>query len=243
MQLWRHSTYGNTREVLPLDAPKPLGKAVTLTHYVDANLFHDWVSGKSVTGVLHFINQTPLEWYTKKQSTVETATYGSEFLAARTCIEQIMDLRNYLRYLGVPIDTHSYMFGDNKAVVDSSTRLDAKLHKRHVALSFHFVRSAIASGMVYFFHIYGPINPADILSKHWAYSAVWYVMQPILFWEGDTAAIPRSTLRSPPPPLRVDERRPKGKVQPLSAPKARPLPTVKPKTDLPDRLPATSIGE
>lgn len=190
IQEWQRTVYGDVREEVPLDAPPPRGKPVTLTHYVDANLYHDWNTGKSVTGVLHFINQTPIDWFTKKQATVETATYGSEFIAARTCIEQIIDLRNSLRYLGVPINGPSHMFGDNKAVVDSSTRIDAKLHKRHVALSFHFVRSIIASGVARFYHINGDINPANVLSKHWAYSGVWRVLQPILFWEGDTSTIP-----------------------------------------------------
>ena len=66
----------------PHDAPKPLGKYVTLTHYVDVNLLHDLITGRSVTGILHLINKTPIDWYSKKQATVETATYGSEFIAA-----------------------------------------------------------------------------------------------------------------------------------------------------------------
>jgi hypothetical protein len=47
----------------------------------------------------------------------------------------------YLRYLGVPIREKSYMFGDNESVVNSSIQPHAKLHKRHMALSFHRVRS------------------------------------------------------------------------------------------------------
>ena len=78
--------------------------------------------------------QNPIEYFSKKQGTVETATYGSEFVIARTAVEQIMDLRMTLRYLGVPIRKVSYLFGDNKSVVDSLTLPHAKLHKRHMAL-------------------------------------------------------------------------------------------------------------
>ena len=92
--------------------------------------------------------------------------YGSEFVTARTAVEQIMDLRLTLRYLGVPIRHVSYMFGDNKLVVDSSTILHSRLNKRHMALSFHCVREAISPGMLYFGLIDGKINPANILSKH-----------------------------------------------------------------------------
>jgi hypothetical protein len=149
---------------------------------------HDVLTGKSVTGILHFINKTPFDHYSKKQATVETATYGSEFVAARTCVEQIIDHRNTLRYFGVPVNTKSYMFGDNKSVVDSATIPHAKLNKRHTMLSFHRVREAIASKIISFYHIPGDINPADILSKHWSHSKIWREqLQPALFYSGDTA--------------------------------------------------------
>jgi hypothetical protein len=186
---WSRSVYGELSEFLPEDAPPPLGKQVTLTHYVDANLMHDLMTGRSVTGILHMINKTPIDWYSKKQATVETATYGSEFVAARICVEQIIDLRNSLRYLGVPIHSKSYLFGDNKSVVDSSMQVHAKLHKRHTMLSFHRVREAIASGMIGFYFIPGEINPADILSKHWGYAQIWPQLKALLFWKGDTEDI------------------------------------------------------
>ena len=136
---WSKTVYGELKEIVPDDIPEPLGNFVTCSHYVDANLLHDTLTGRSVTGILHLVNKTPIESYSKKQPTVETATYGSEFVAARTCVEQIIDIRTTLRYLGVPIRSKSYMFGDNKSVVDSSMQVDTKLHKRHTILSFHRV--------------------------------------------------------------------------------------------------------
>jgi hypothetical protein len=100
----------------------------------------------------------------------ETATYGLEFVAARHSTEQIIDHRISLRYLGVPIWEHTYMFRDNESVVVSGSKVDVKLHKRHTALSFHWVREAIAAGVLEFYHIAGTINLADILSKHWGIS-------------------------------------------------------------------------
>ena len=41
--------------------------------------------------------------------------------------------------------------------------------------------------MVRFYHISGDINPADILSKHWAHGNVYpKLLRPLLFYEGDT---------------------------------------------------------
>jgi len=145
------------------------------------------LTGRSVTGILHFLNKTPIDWYSKKQATVETATYGSKLVSARLAVDQIVDLRLTLRYLGVPIREKSYLFGDNKSVVDSSAKPHSKLHKRHNALSFHRVHEAVASRYVSFTFIDGEYNPADILSKHWGYQQVWKILKPILFFGGNTA--------------------------------------------------------
>ena len=93
---WMHSIYGDVREELPDDMPTPLGKEVCLITYVDANLLHDYITGHSCTGVLHLLNQTPIEWFSKQQKLVQTATFGSEFVAAKQATEQIIDLCNTL---------------------------------------------------------------------------------------------------------------------------------------------------
>jgi hypothetical protein len=90
------SVYDEVPELIPSDAPPPPGCKVTLTHYVDymdADLFHNWNTGCSVTGTLHSINVTPSDWYSKCQSTVETS-YESETMTACTCEVQVIDLHN-----------------------------------------------------------------------------------------------------------------------------------------------------
>ena len=184
---WTYTVYGNVEEILPSDAPVPLGKPVRLTHYLDANLHHDsMLTGRSVSGILSFVIQTPIDWYCKKQATVESATYGTEFVATRTCVERDVDLRNTLRYLGIPVHKQAYLFGDNESVVNSSTTPFAKLHKRHLALSFHRVREAMAAKTIAYYHIRSECNPSDMLSKNWGFSTTWPLLRPLLFWEGDT---------------------------------------------------------
>ena len=79
---WMDSVYGSPEEFIDPDFPLPRGKKVRTTTFKDANLMHDMVTGRSATGIIHFVNQTPIDWFSKWQSTVETATYGSEFVAA-----------------------------------------------------------------------------------------------------------------------------------------------------------------
>jgi hypothetical protein len=179
---WSTAVYGDVSEDIAPDIPTPLGKKVILSHYFDANLYHDLTTGRAVTGILHFLNRTPIDWYSKRQATVETATYGSEFVAARITVDQIIDLRTTLRYLGVPIEDKSFMFGDNNAVIISSSLPHSTLKKRHNALSYHRVREAIAAKIIVLLKIHGTINFGDLLSKHFGYQQAWPLIQPLLFW-------------------------------------------------------------
>ena len=63
---WAKTMYSDTKEILPTDAPTPLGKPVILITYVDANLYNCMLTGRSFTGIIHLINQTPSEWYSEK---------------------------------------------------------------------------------------------------------------------------------------------------------------------------------
>jgi hypothetical protein len=186
---WLQSVYGKSNEEIPDNMPTPKGAEVRTTTYKDANLCHDLTTGRAVTGILHFLNGTPIDWTSKRQNTVETATYGSEFSAARTATEQIMDIRYTLRMMGVPLDGAAYLFGDNEGVIKSSTLPHSTLKKRHNALSYHRVREAVASGIIYFLHIPGKQNVADILTKFLERSVSYPFMNAVLLWRGNTMKI------------------------------------------------------
>jgi hypothetical protein len=88
--------------------------------------------------------------------------------------------------MGIPIDGPAWLFGDNESVVTSSTIPQSTLNKRHNALSYHRVRENIAAGVIYFMHIAGKTNPSDVLTKYLGWAKFWPLVQPILFWTGET---------------------------------------------------------
>ena len=124
-----YSLYGSVKGELSKIAPEVLGKPIIYQHYVDANLYHDILTGCSVTRILHFINQTHIALWSNKQATAKTATYSSELVAARIFMEQIVDMRTTLRYLELPILVPSQIFGDDEPVVNSCMKFHSKLLK------------------------------------------------------------------------------------------------------------------
>ena len=79
---WMETVCSSPQEEIDDIAPPPKGKPVRLSSYFDANLMHDVATGRSASGILEFINQTPIDWFSKQQGQVETATYSSEFMVA-----------------------------------------------------------------------------------------------------------------------------------------------------------------
>ena len=71
----QRTVYSGAQEEIPHDIPEPKGKHVTTAAYIDANLHHDQVTGRAVTACLYIVSATPSHWHTKRQSTVETATF------------------------------------------------------------------------------------------------------------------------------------------------------------------------
>jgi hypothetical protein len=174
--------YGDVHEELPSDMPEPKGKPVVISVFHDANLYHCHVTGRAVTGILVMLNKTPIHWVSKRQATVETATYGSEFVSGRASTDEVVEFRYNMRMLGAPIDGPSYLFGDNKSVVDSASIPDFNIKKRHLALAYHRMREAIVAGIIRYHHIEGKENPADVLTKSLLHAQLWYLMKPILHW-------------------------------------------------------------
>ena len=75
-----------------------------MSAFVDANHAGNVVTRRLHTGIIIYVCNAVIIWYSKRQNTVEVATFGSEFVALRICKELIVGLRYKLRMFGVPIE-------------------------------------------------------------------------------------------------------------------------------------------
>jgi hypothetical protein len=157
--------YPGAQEVVPKDAPEALGASVQVTFFVDAAFATNLVNRRSTTGVLIFVNGAPVMWYAKRQNTVESSTYGSEFVALRIGIEMVEGIRYKLRMFGVPLDGPANGFCDNQSVLLNSTLPASTLKKKHNAVNYHKTRESVAAGTVRLAKEPGETNTADLLTK------------------------------------------------------------------------------
>ncbi len=97
----RHNFCRGAQESIPGDAPEPRGDVVTTHCFVDADHAGNRVTRRSHTGILIFVNRASIIWFSTRQNTVKTSTFGSEFVAMKISVELIEALRYKLRLFGI----------------------------------------------------------------------------------------------------------------------------------------------
>ena len=155
----------DAKEVSPPDISVPRGRSVVMSFFVDADHAGCRITRRSHTGIIIFVNRAPILWFSKRQNTVESSTFGSEFVAMRIAIEMKEGLRYKLRLMGVELQGACYVFCDSNAVVLNSSVPESVLKKKHAAVNYHRTREAIAVGIFLVAKEDRATNIADILTK------------------------------------------------------------------------------
>jgi hypothetical protein len=73
--------YKDASEAMPPNALEARGHPVQINAFVVANHAGNKITRHSHTGILMYLNCAPVIWYSKAQNTVESSTFGSEFIA------------------------------------------------------------------------------------------------------------------------------------------------------------------
>lgn len=160
--------YRDAKEELPFRMPRPRGKAVVTMAWVDASHGANRKTRRSHSGHIIFVNRAPVKWFSKRQQTVETSAFSSEFIALKHCIEEIGHIRFKLRSFGIPIDEErsaTCVLCDNKATVTNTSNVESKLNKKHSSIAYHFARWHVAARICRIIWVASGNNLADALTK------------------------------------------------------------------------------
>ena len=78
---YRKDFYEDIKEELPPGIMETLGTSAHTICFVDANHAGNIVTWSFHTSVFIYVMNAPIIWFSKKQNTVESSTFGSEFVA------------------------------------------------------------------------------------------------------------------------------------------------------------------
>ena len=100
-------------------------------------------------GILIYLHNALIIWFLKRQNTIESSSFGSEFVALRIAKELLMALQSKLRMFGMLIEGPCNVFCDSSGVVKNTSIPESTLMKKHNAIHYHAIREAVAAGIIW----------------------------------------------------------------------------------------------
>ncbi len=114
--------------------------------FIDSDHAGDKQTKRSCSSFLIYINTALVDWHSKQQATIETGVFGAEFVAMKTGVDKLFDLRYKLGVMGVAIDGTTHIYGDNMSVIKNISKPESTLNKKSNAVCYHAVRESVAMG-------------------------------------------------------------------------------------------------
>lgn len=140
------------------------GNGPELEGYVDADYAGDLDHRYSTTGYVLSVYGSAVVWGSKKQSSVATSTVQAEFMAAGHIVKEANWLRGFLEEIGAA-PWRVKIFCDNQGCISNLRNPLYSKFTKHVAVSFHYAREAMAMGQVDILYVESARNVADIMTK------------------------------------------------------------------------------
>ena len=157
--------YRDAKEPVLGDMPAPRGQTVSTHCFVDSDHAANTVTRCSQTGLLLFVNRAPVTRFSKRQNTVKTSTFVSEFIAMKTAVEHMEALRYKLWMFGIPMEGPTNVFCDNEAVFMITSIPDSTLKKKHKSICYHLAREVVAAHTMRVAKEGTVTNLADLFTK------------------------------------------------------------------------------
>ena len=153
------------KEEIPSNMPELRGLGFIMRAKVNVDHASDTMTRHSRTGFLVYLNCAPIYWWSKKQNSVESSSFGSEFIAMKQCCEYVHGLRYKLRMMGISCEDPTFIYGDNQLVLANTTIPDSMLKKKSQSIAYHFVREGAARDEWRTTYVNTHENDADLLTK------------------------------------------------------------------------------
>ena len=128
-QDWSHNVYGDAPPDQPPNMPKPWDQIFIISAYVDSKHDGDTVTIIPRTGFFIYCKNALVYWTSNKQGSIETSSFGSEFVAMKVCTEYIWGLKFKFHMMGIQCNCPSFIYGDNQYVLANKTMPHSMLDK------------------------------------------------------------------------------------------------------------------
>jgi hypothetical protein len=142
----------------------PLNARYSLIVYADAS-FAVGETMQSVSGLVIYLNGSPLLWASLKQTIVVDSSCSAEFVAASVACKQTIHAENLIGFLGFTCPKPYVMYTDSTACLAIASNTLRLGNVRHLAIRYHLVRCYVTIGEIIMRYCITEEMVADLLTK------------------------------------------------------------------------------
>jgi hypothetical protein len=139
-------------------------KTPVLTGYSDSDFAGDYDTRKSTSGYLFTLNNGPISWKSKRQSTISLSTTEAEFNGLEQATREAIWLKNLLIEVGIKINTVEIK-GDNTGAINLAYNPEYHQRTKHTATRYYYVRQEVDNKNIKVDYISTNDIPANGLTK------------------------------------------------------------------------------
>ena len=135
------------------------------TSFTDADHAGCPDTGRSTSGYVIKMGTGAISWSSRLQGIVALSTTEAEFVAAVSCGQEMLWLRNLLTEFGYDVSSASKLRIDNLSALSVAKNPEHHGRMKHLDLRFYWLRDEVAKGCIEIVHLRTSDMPADILTK------------------------------------------------------------------------------
>jgi hypothetical protein len=143
-----------------------INQSFELTGYADADWAGEVDGRKSRSGLVIYLNNSPIVWSSKLQTSVALSSTEAEYVALGSAVKELVFCRNLLFECGFPQEKASVIFQDNDSCVTIANGQRKHPGVKHIEIKYHFIKDIIHKKQVVLERKATSEMVADIFTKN-----------------------------------------------------------------------------
>jgi len=154
------------------------GKTLDLLGYTDADFAGCKIDRKSTSGSCQFLGSALVSWFSKKQHSVAMSTTEAEYIAAGSCVAQIIWMKHQLNDFGLVLEKIPIKC-DNMSTICLTKNPIQHSRTKHIEIRHHFIRDHVQNGDILIDFVCTDDNLADLFTKPLNVDRFWKLVRGI----------------------------------------------------------------
>ena len=145
------------------------GDCVQLQGFCDSDWASSYSDRKSISAFVFKLHENSgfVSWKTKKQNIVALSSCEAEYISLSMCVQEAMFLGKLMTFMCEQegVCTNALIGVDNQGTIALARNPVNQQRSKHIDVRYHFLREAVANGVVEPHYVPSNNNVADVLTK------------------------------------------------------------------------------